>query len=234
MLSTTLSPHAVCLLGRRNSRSMSDFGASSPNSEVTLTSGSYYLKKIQMTSGKKLILDTSGGDINLAVRDFIELRSGGEVEVVGDGRVNVWITGQTEAPVSPSSPVGTSPPSDVALAVGPGGVVDVGTVQDASQFFVYGREDFEAVVTGTISGSGGNPVFEGVLYAPTTSGGGGEVFTMQGEIYGAVVSGTLEVGQWGQVHYDESLASVDTIPDNANAIKITYLHVTVNKVEMKD
>lgn len=106
--------------------------------ECELTAGSYYLDDLTLDSNEELVLNTTDGGIRLVVDGDATLDGASTVRVVGDGRVNLFVTGQY-------------------AQRGSGEVVNAG--DDAPQFWVYLPPGGSADLTG-----GGR--FVGVLYGP--------------------------------------------------------------------
>ena len=182
---------------------------------------SFALDRIDRSSGETVTIDTSNGDVTIAVEEYVQVESA-TIEVVGDGRVNVWVAGNGGVSVNvPSGPNF----GDAELHLD-SGTVSVGPDDDAGQFFIYGKSDFQAAM---IDGN-----FDGVVYAPAGGSGSSALAHRQGNVYGGVVVGTVGVENDGQIHYDRSLADVRSIPVGTSAIRLTYLHVTVNEVELSD
>ena len=47
-----------------------------------------------------------------------------------------------------------------------------------------------------------------------------------------VVTGEVDVWQDGAIHYDVSLRNTRAVPEEANIIRITYLHISVNRINV--
>jgi len=77
--------------------------------------------------------------------------------------------------------------------------------------------------------------YVGVLYAPPGQTGNGEIVLNGAEVFGGMLTGTTTIpnGAKGSIHYDEALLGKQVIPPNANQVKVTYLHVTVNQIAVK-
>ena len=191
-----------------------------------LDAGAYYLDELDLR-GKELVLNTTEGDVEIAVRDWMRLsRQGGtpgEIRVVGDGEVRFFVAGRDDVTVSPTGLGKRS----VNLHVGKGSAVRTQN-HDGSQLLLFAPESFD----GTIAGSRSDPAtFDGVVYAPAGPDGQGWVYVKQGDVYGAVVTGDLTLGQYGAVHFDRSIA---TGTRRAGPSDIEFLHVVLRELLVED
>lgn len=181
----------------------------------TLTTGSYYFRNVTLGPGDTLVLDTTGGDITLAVEDVVSVvgngNSAASIVVVGDGTVTVFVVGD----------------DPVDFEIDKNGKVDV-PVQRASQFRIYGTQDFDAVIT---SNQGNQLLFEGVIYAPAGRTGSGSVQIGQAEFYGAIVTGDLSIKQGAEIHYDVGLGE-QRFPRSPTVSRLEFLHVTKHLVRI--
>jgi hypothetical protein len=187
---------------------------------ATLTAGSYYLDNIDFDGGSasSLELNTNGGDITLAVRGDVDMPSSTEIDVTGPNTVRMYVGGES------------------ALSDGDGWTwemnndAEVNVVGDKSpQFRVYGKQDFEFKLdTGKDAG------FTGAIFAPPGASGSGEVDLRSGHIYGGVLTGTTEISNQGSIHYDEALENTTVVSRSARIVKVTYLHVSTNQIEVTD
>jgi len=194
-----------------------DFSAAGPPTDVELTSGRYYLERIEFAgSGDRIEFDTSGGDIVIGVRGDVNMPNGAEMEVVGDGAVKMYVEGES------------------SFSDGDGWTFDmektnvVTTPDDtAEQFRIYGQENFSFRMGNDVDNE-----LVGIIYAPPGTSGTGEVFLDKGNIYGGVLTGTTKIKNQGSIHYDEALQGKRIISRDAKVLKITYLHVSVNRVRV--
>lgn len=191
-----------------------------------LDAGSYYLETLDL-QGKELVLNTTGGDVEIAVRDWMRVsRNGGtpgEITVVGDGEVRFFVEGRDEVTVSPTGLGSRS----VNLHVGKGSSVRTPN-HNASQLMVFAPASFRGTVAGSQSRQA---VFDGLVYAPAGPDGDGWVYVKQGEVFGAVVTGDLTLGQYGAVHFDRSIA---TGSQRAGPSEIDFLHVVLRELLVED
>jgi hypothetical protein len=185
--------------------------------DQTLTAGVYYLDSLTLDDDT-LTLDTGSGDINIAVRDYVHIEDDGRIEVQGDGQVRMFVQGEATSPSGAHFSIPNS-----------GGVVDVADNQNASQFWLYGKSDFAA----DISGSSSSTIrYEGVIYAPAGITGSSDVYIGKAHLYGGIVAGSVELDNGGTVHYDQALLGQRAIPPQTNIIRLTYLHISENKLNV--
>jgi flagellin-like protein len=182
-----------------------------------IEAGSYYFDDLVLDgSSQTLELDTSGGDITIAVNGEIDIDSGNKIRVTGDGTVRVYAIGAG------------GQPNDLELGSS-AQITNAG--DDAPQFRLYGPANY----TAQIGDGGGNTnlaKFVGVIYAPpgtTDPSNAGNVAVYGGEIYGGVVTGTTTVDK-GSIHYDEALGQEEMVSGQNNVVRVTYLHVSTNEV----
>jgi len=175
----------------------------------TLPAGDYYLERLDVDSGDLLELDTSGGVVTIAVAEDAEVD--GTIQVTGGGVARVYVRGESTS--------------------GDHFHLDGGQIlvpDDRSpQFWLYGQREFQASLDG-----GG--IFQGVVYAPGGPSGSGTVDVRDVDVFGGIVAGTTEIGPNADVHYDQALKDENALPSDANVVRITYLHVTVNEVEVEN
>lgn len=175
---------------------------------VTLDQGDYYLKSIDAESGEEIVLETNGGEMEVAVDESVELDDA-KMSVKGGGTVRFYVGDDIQ--ISGGSNV---------------------TVPDerSTGLWIYGDPGDSSI---TIEGDGGDRTrFVGVIYTPSTDDG--EVSIKHAEVFGAVVGGDLDIENGATVHYDASLQSISPLPDDANTIRITYLHVSTSEIEITD
>ena len=179
----------------------------SSRDEWRLTGGhQYYLDELDPGSGT-LVLDTGGGDIVLAVDGDVTFdQSKVRVENPDGGRVEIYMDGTTLT----ATGANVSVPGDVS-----------------SKFWIYGPPETSASFTSDTK-------FVGVLYAPDTSNRKGEVVVdSHAEVFGALVGGKTTLQSGGTVHFDTVLEKVEEpVAADEGSPKLTYLHVTVNRVNV--
>jgi len=148
-----------------------------------LDAGDYYLDDLSIDDSEELILNTTDGDVNIAVAGDTDLRGSGGVTVEGDGRVNVYTTGDFEMR---------------------GGTSVTNDGRDAPQFWLYLQPDATADLNG-----GGE--FVGAIYG-AGEGGDGATIEPSVPVYGALVGDVRFVGGGTEIHYDAALADVRSVP----------------------
>jgi len=187
---------------------------------ATLPAGTYYLSEIDPAGSETIRFDTSGGDVTVAVENYIDLGGNGQsntVDVIGDGEVNVYVEGASQVPGRQDT-----------LYMSQNDAIVTGD-KDSTQFKLYGKREFNA----TLESSGNNRAeFVGILYAPAGSGGSGSVTIDQGNFWGGVLTGDVTVANGGLLSYDLALRNEQAVSRNAKVIKITYLHITVNRIHV--
>ena len=198
----------------------------------TLDEGEYYFENLHV-EGEKLVLDTSDGDITIAVQEWVKVVSQGNqdgvIEVKGDGNVEVYVEGDDEVEISPVR----HGPEEVNLFVGQDSRVFVPD-QRSTQLTVFAQQDFYANLAGsggTEPGDDDRTRFEGTIYAPAGDVGSGEVYIMHASLYGAVVTGDLTLGNRGAVHFDHALRD-EYLPLSPTVSRLEYLYVTVHEIEV--
>ncbi|NHN49944.1 polymer-forming cytoskeletal protein [Halostella sp. JP-L12] len=185
------------------------WGASSPNDHVTLPAGRYYINGSLSLTDQNITLDTTGGNVYVAVQEGIDMDGSANISVKGDNTARIFILDDFTMDDQAQVHV----PDD-----------------NATQMWVYGTPETDVMFDG--NGNGNSAVFKGVVYAPSTNSGAGSV-TVDGhaEIYGGIVGGTTRVRQ-GSIHFDEALRGVDPLPAEETIPRVTHLHMSVNRVEI--
>ena len=176
-------------------------------STCTLTAGDYYTDRIALGSGEKLVLNLSDGNVDLAVSGPIVIE-GGTVEVKrpGNNRTNVYMDASRFEVTGGAS---VSVPGDRSGA-----------------FRVYGLPGVKATFKSSR--------FVGMLYAPDSASQHGKItVSSHAKVFGALVGGQTTLNSGGVVHYDAALAKSTALPsDYETAPHVTYMHVTVNRVNV--
>jgi len=187
---------------------------------ANLTQGSYYLQKINVSSDEVLTLNTTDGDIFLAVEENVTLGTNATIEVVADGTASVYVLGAND--------------SDNQLFMDDESRI-INDGDDAPQFRMFGQDDFTATIGG---GSGGNLAkYVGVIFAPPGSAGTGSVTLDSGVIYGGVLTGTTTIaggGNGGSIHYDEALRTQRVLEQSESIVRVTYIHASTNEIQVED
>jgi hypothetical protein len=179
---------------------------------ITIGAGDYYIDNQDFrVNGNKLILDTTGGDIRIALDNDRQIQiNQGNVTVVGDGEVRLYTTKQNQI-------------------TGNGAKV-WNRGWDAHQFWVFCDADCHLDITN-------RAVFNGVVYAPSGPGGNaGDIEVRQNsEVYGAIVAGggsNAEIGQNSEIYFDNALKTVQIL-NQPTIPPITYLHLTTNTIDIE-
>lgn len=198
-----------------------------------LGAGDYYLERIDL-QGERLVLNTTEGDITIAVRDWVTLeRDGGtpsEIVVEGEGRVRLYVGSEQAADVS--VPGGGQAPEGldtVHFFVERDGEIDV-PGDESLRFQVLAPDDFRGAIGGSNSA---NADVVAAVIAPAGPVGDGQFYVQHGDLYGAVTTGNLTLGQYGQVHFDRALIG-EEIPLAPNSPRLEYLYVTEHEIEVKE
>jgi flagellin-like protein len=174
--------------------------------EATLTAGDYYLSEVD--TDERIVLDTSGGPVRVAVGGDFTLDDG-DVEVQGGGVARVFVGDDVE--ITGGSEV--TVPGD-----------------ESQRLWLYGMPEETSV---TLEGNGGTPTrFVGVIYVPSSEDG--DVSMKHAEVFGAVAGGEIELENGGVAHYDQALRTTSPVPAGASVPEVTYLHISTTTVEVED
>ena len=175
-------------------------------STCELGPGRYYLSQISLASSERLLLDASSGDIEIYVENGVDV-DGGTIELAGgDGTVRVYNDGNYDMGAG----------SEVVI---PG--------DRSPRHWVYMQPGKQVDLDG-------NAVFRGVIYGPND--GENEAVDVQMEsnvaVYGGIVGDTDEFENNPTIRYDEALADERPVAADESIPRVSYLHVTVNEVEV--
>lgn len=196
----------------------------------TLTSGNYFLYSLDLR-GETLVLDTTGGNITIGVRDYVTLLKyqgdNSHIRVEGDGYVRFFVLSERKADVS--IPGGGKAPMDNAHFFAERNATLYVANKNARRVQLYAPDNFIGAIGGS---SSENANITATIIAPAGREGPGEFFMQHGELYGAVVTGNLTMGQYGQVHFDRALAETD-IPIAPKVPRIEFLYVSENKIKVE-
>lgn len=209
---------------------ISDDGDGRPTG--TLDSGQYYLTRLDL-HGERLVLNTSGGNITIAVRDYVQLDRGGQsnpgsnVTVTGDGVVRIYVADRDKLLVEKGDDNNLDRDRSLNLYVSQDSTTAI-RGHEAPQLRIFGPRGFTMAMAGSESKV---TYLNGYVYAPAGYAGGGYTYLKHAEVYGGIVTGNLTVGQGAAIHYDEAL-SRRTIPDSPGLSRIEYLHATVARVNV--
>jgi|AntDeeMinimDraft_4_1070355.scaffolds.fasta_scaffold00567_6 hypothetical protein len=211
---------------RKNRDGDSDYSGDTITSSATIGEESpggtmFYVDHIDLGSTDTLTVDATDGNVSIAVRDYVRLDQG-TIEVVGDHPVRFYIKGENS--LSSFSPSATSNSVEPNLLV-EGGTVHTGGDENSTQVWFYGKSDFGAA---SVHNSGDSKIV-GVIYAP---GSDSEMIMRKSEVYGGIVTNEIEILDDGVIHYDKALENTRAVPEAARTTKVTYLHISVNRVNV--
>jgi hypothetical protein len=186
---------------------------------LVLTSGKYYLEEITMgDSGYTLVLDTSGGDIELAVDGDFHM-DGSTIEVRGDtGTVQMYADFDGN--------------DDMDLNGGHVKVFDGSgkRTYEAPRMWLFAPPGIEA----DLKDGSRRTEFTGVIYGPDSETTAGKVQLEGAAVYGAIVAhvdGADEGNKRSEIHFDEALASNTSLAEvRPNAPRVTFMHVSINRL----
>lgn len=177
----------------------------------TLTAGEYcHSGDLTLNgAGETLTVDLSAGNVTLAVDGDVTLKNGGEIEVVnpGDNTTRLWLGGST-------------------VKLNSGNVTVPDQESPAMRLFAKSATDVKMTSEST---------FVGLLYAPSTSGAGGQL-SMQANshLYGSAVIGEVDMQSGSAVHYDQALGGFTFNRLGTPVSHLSYLYITVNEVEIEE
>jgi hypothetical protein len=185
---------------------------------VELGSGTYYLNDISVDPGDTVLLNTTDGDITIAVEEDIHLQSDATINVTGEGgNVEVYV----QATGTSTDEVDLEPGSEI-----------VNNGDDAPQFRVFGPSNL------TVQIGQGSPLanYTGVVFAPPGTAGSSTVTLDGGVIYGGIVTGTtvIDNGPGGSIHYDEALDGLSVLERGDSVVRVTYIHASTNEVRIEE
>jgi hypothetical protein len=167
----------------------------------------FYLKEIDMADPKKLVVQTRGDQVEIAVGSDFTLDNA-DVQVKGTGTVRLYVS------------------DDVSLDDGTNVSVPG---KRSRQFWLYGTPDTDI----DMEGSSSSPIrFVGVIYVTGDSGNDFDVQHM--DLYGGVIAGEMDIGTGGAIHYDAGLRNAKTLPANANIPRVKYLHISISEIRVED
>jgi cytoskeletal protein CcmA (bactofilin family) len=178
--------------------------------DITIgTNGSTHLYidgDLSMHSNQNLTIDTSDGDVYIAVGQSLNLDGHANISVRGDNAARFYILDDFDMQTQSQVYV----PDD-----------------RAPQFWLYGTPETDI----DIDGAGVR--FVGAIYAPTTGdGSGGVSVDSNAEVYGGIIGGEADIDA-GSIHFDEALAGVDPLPTDETIPRVTHLHLSINRVHVE-
>jgi len=198
---------------------------------LVLHNGTYYLSKIEMANAgnQVLVLNTSGGDIELAVDGNFHL-DGTAIKVRGDtGTVRVY------ADISSDYQHGGNS-GDLDFTGGEVKVQNASGTEtfESPRFWIYAP----AGIAADLKYGSRETDFTGVIYAPDETGPSGAHGTVQvtsSTVNGAIVGHlqqTDEGDKQAQISFDEALLNATTVQSTStpNQMEVTNMHIGVNPI----
>lgn len=171
--------------------------------DCELTAGQYYFEDFDLEND--LEFNTSDGDIELAVAGDVYLENDVVAEVAGENRVNVWV--QDDASFQNGAMV--NEPLD-----------------NSTKFWMYMNPSNQVDLQN-------NAEFTGVIYGPGNLEPGVDIALSQNtEIYGGAIGEVDFAANNVWVHYDEQLATTESVTYEMSVVTITYLHISVNEISV--
>lgn len=169
-----------------------------------LPPGDYYLSELELGGGETLILNATGGNVSIVVRNDITMTNDAEIRVKGNETVRFFL--QNSLDMGQQSKV-TIPD------------------QQAPQLWMYLTPSGSAVF-------GQDAQFMGVIYGPGPGNQPGAFIDLgqQTEIYGGLIGDVQAIPQKAAIHFDEALGETSPLAGQPSLPKVTYLHVTVSTV----
>lgn len=194
--------------------------------QATLEAGDYYLETLDL-EGETLYLNTTDGDITIAVEKWVKLDEQGnepsEIVVQGDGDVQLFVASEETVSV------------DNIQGAGGAGFGEGHFVAEGSNVTVPDRESprFQVFAPGNFIGAigGGSTELTAAIVAPSGEFGSGKTYVKKADLFGAIVTGNLTVGQDGAVHFDRALLD-EEIPLAPNVPRIEYVYITEYEIRV--
>jgi len=173
--------------------------------QCTLDAGQYYLDSLHLLSDENLRLNTTGGNVEVVIDGDVTLENDQEIEITGDNRANLYVDGDTTFTNGASVTV----PGD-----------------NSTQFWLFMRPE-------TVTALQNNVIYQGVVFGPGNSRQGTHVTLAQNaEVYGGVVGDVDFQANNVWIHFDEALGKIDPVEYETSTVRITYLHVTENQINV--
>lgn len=181
------------------------------SSTCTLPAGDYHFNDliVEGTGGSgQLALDTSGGDINIAVENSLEVETQAELKVEGSGTVNIYNEGDLTIESNKNTKVWNP-------------------AQDATQLWAWQHSSTDTEI-GTAS------TFTGVVHAGPS--GNIEIGTnKKGDIYGALIGDVGTAGAGRPIHYDQALRTANPFGSSStDDSTVSFVQIDLSGVEVTD
>ena len=188
--------------------------------EATLEAGAYYLDTLEL-DGETLYLDTTDGDITIAVEQWVKLDDS-KIIVQGNGDVRLFVASKEKTSVDNVQGAGGAGFSEAHFVVEKSSIT--GVDRESTRVQVFGPNSFVGVI-----GGGSDTQVTAAIIAPAGGFGPGKFYVKKGELFGAVATGELTLGQDGKVHFDRALID-EKIPLAPNVPRIEYLYLTEDEI----
>ncbi|MGM0684151.1 MAG: DUF7305 domain-containing protein, partial [Halobacteriota archaeon] len=192
-----------------------------------LEAGEYYLETLELED-ETLYLDTTDGDVTIAVEKWVKLDERGndpsEIVVEGDGDVQLFVASEETVSVDNIQGAGGAGFGE-AHFVAEGANVTVPN-RTSPQLQVFAPDNFIGAV------GGGSTEVTAAVIGPAGEDGPGKFYVKKGDVYGAIVTGNLTVGQDGAVHFDRALLD-EEIPLAPNVPRIEYVYITEYEIRVE-
>lgn len=182
-----------------------------------LSAGRYYINdsnSLDWKNGETLTLDLEDGSIELVVENKNwKLQDDARIRVInpGDNTARIYLAGHDEPNFEVTNGAEVTVEGDKATGL-----------------WVYGRlnekTDFEVSDGST---------FTGVFYAPGRQKKTTAEITKDSRVLGSVVAREIKLEDNASVYFDRQLEGHSPLPADAYTGRITYLHVSVNKIEVR-
>lgn len=182
-----------------------------------LSAGTYYINdsnSLDWKNGETLTLDLEDGPIELVVENKNwKLQGSARLRVInpGDHTARIYLAGHDEPNFEVTNGAEVRVEGDKATGL-----------------WVYGRlnekTDFKVTDGST---------FTGVFYAPGRQKKTTAEITKDSRVLGSVVAREILLESNASVYFDKQLVGLSPLPANAYTGRITYLHVSINKVEVR-
>lgn len=184
----------------------SDLEWSSDN--TNLSSPYCHSDDLVVQNDEELVFNLSEGNVSLAVEGNLDVKGTIKVKNPGENRaVRLWLA---EDEIDMSSA---------------GKIIVEG--QRSPAFKLYGASDTYVKMTSDSN-------FTGLIYAPSTKSAGGGLEMQDSTLYGSAVVGKVTMRSGSSVHYDKALEGFTFDHEGSSAQQLSYLHVTINEVRVKD
>jgi hypothetical protein len=175
-------------------------------SPCTLDGDEYYLSKVDLGSGKEVVIDTGGNEVEIAVDGELKLQNDATIRTVGGGTVRFYIDKKIQIQGQ----------SNVSV---PG--------QRAPGLWMYVDPNRQADIANQAR-------FVGVIYGPggsKTSSVNIEIKN-KAEVFGGLVGKVTSVQNQNRLHFDEALLDTNVFGPGSDAPQISYLHVSTTPVNV--